>query len=220
MNIEITMLEDRPMDIPYLLGRIDIKNEFLLQGAIDFRNEIIPLLKDRLENKLLSDYGERTALLIRQVSPLWTASDWKRETADLVSEVLAGREKNYGMGVWILCSNNSAFPASTDLYPLFDPEIGFNKLEPIIPPYEKITAKITWENNISFDYNNYVEGNDVIEIRIDSPHNCEYAILIAFTKDEPVEFREEAMEFYRNHLVFFCPCGKGKARMIGNWLKE
>lgn len=118
--LEITLLEDHPDDIAYVLGRVDVKDELSITRVIDFRRDVIPRLVERLKDKLLSVYGEKTALLIRQVGTLWTISDWQREAATVVSQVLAGRERHYGMGVWILCSNTSTIPVSNDLFPLFD----------------------------------------------------------------------------------------------------
>jgi hypothetical protein len=102
LEVEITLLEDRPDDIAYVLGRVEVKDELSIARVIDFRKNVVPRLMELLKDKLLSAYGERTALLIRQVGPIWTASDWQREAPAVVSQVLAGREKHYGMGVWIL----------------------------------------------------------------------------------------------------------------------
>ncbi len=217
LDLEITLLEDRPDDIAYVLGRVEIADELSIARVIDFRKDVIPRLIERLEDKLLSDYGDRTALLIRQVGPIWTASDWHREAPAVVSQVLAGREEHYGMGVWILCSNTSTIPMSNDLFPLYDPEIGIIEWKPRIKPSERVVGKVTWEGSITQDFTQFVDRDDVDVVRIDSPHDCEYAILIAFVDEEPEDRREEAVEFYRNQMVFFCPCGQGNARMIGNW---
>lgn len=217
LELEITLLEDRPDDIAYVLGRVDVKDEISITRVIDFRRDVIPRLVERLKDKLLSVYGEKTALLIRQVGPLWTVSDWQREAAAVVSQVLAGREKHYGMGVWILCSNTSTIPVSNDLFPLFDPDIGLIEWKPIVQPSERLVAKITWENSPTPDFKQFAERDDVDVVRIDSPHGCEYAILIAFITEETEEFREEAIDFYRSQMMFFCPCGNGNARMLGNW---
>jgi hypothetical protein len=218
LDLEITLLEDRPDDIAFLLGRVEFEDEFSISRVIDFKRDVIPRLKERLEDKFLSYYGERTALLIRQVGPLWSASDWQRDASVVITEVLKGREKNYGMGVWILCSNTSTNPISSDLFPLLDPEVGIIDWQPTIQPNERLVGKVSWENNITRDFSEFAERDDVDPIiRIESPHDCEYAILIAFISDEPEGCRQEAIEFYRNQMVFFCPCGRGNARMIGNW---
>ncbi len=217
LELEITLLEDRPDDVAYVLGRVEVKDELSIARVIDFKRDVIPRLIERLEDKLLSAYGERTALLIRQVGPIWTVSDWQREAPAVASQVLAGREKHYGMGVWILCSNTSTIPISNDLFPLFDPDIGLIEWKPTIQPIEKLVGKVTWEGNITSDFKQFAERDDVDVVRVDSPHDCEYAILIAFVEEEPEDFREEAIDFYRTQMVFFCPCGKGNARMLGNW---
>jgi hypothetical protein len=74
-----------------------------------------------LAKKLLSSYGPDTALVIRQVSPLWEPSDWQRIAAEFRQNVLAGSEKNYGAGVWIICTDNSTFPAGDALFCLSEP---------------------------------------------------------------------------------------------------
>jgi len=218
LDLEITLLEDRPDDIAFLLGRVEIPNQLSITRVIDFRRDVIPRLKDRLQDKLLSYYGERTALLIRQVGPLWSAADWQREASAVISEVLREREKHYGMGAWILCSNTTAVPTSNDLFPLFDPDVGFVATKPTIQPNERLVGKVTWESNVTADFKEFADRGDVDPlVRIDSLHGCEYRILIAFFRDEPEAQRQEAIEFYRTQMVFFCPCGRGNARMIGNW---
>ena len=217
LDLEITLLEDRPDDIAYTLGRVQVADELSVARVIDFRRDVIPRLVDRLKEKLLSVYGKRTALLIRQVGPIWDATDWQREAPAVVSEVLTGREKHYGMGVWILCSNMSTFPISNDLFPLYDPAEGIVEWKPTIQPDERIVGKVAWESSPTADFLEFAERPGVAVVRIGSPHECEYAILIAFVAEEPEEERQKAVEFYRTHMVFFCPCGRGNARMIGNW---
>lgn len=217
LDLEITLLEDRPDDIPYLLGRIEIEDELSIERVIDFRRDVIPRLAKRLEDKLLSDFGERTALVIRQVGPIWDAADWQREAGQVVSEVLKGRERHYGMGVWILCSNTSTFPTSKDLLALYDPDVGLLESQPTIRVEERVVGKVSWESHKTQDFVEFAQRPGVETVRIGSPHDCEYAILIAFVEDEPTQEREKAIEFYRRHMVFFCPCGRGNARMIGNW---
>jgi len=217
LDLEITLLEDRPDDIAYMLGRVEVVDEFSVTRVIDFRRDVIPRLVDRLKDKLLSAYGERTALLIRQVGPIWDATDWRREAPAVVSEVLARREKHYGMGVWILCSNTSTFPVSNDLFPLYDPAVGIAEWKPTIPVNERLVGKVAWESSPTADFQEFAERPGVDVVRVGSPHECEYAILIAFVAQELEEERQKAIEFYRTHMVFFCPCGRGNARMIGNW---
>lgn len=217
LDLEITLLEDRPDDIAYMLGRVEVADELSVARVIDFRRDVIPRLVDRLKDKLLSVYGERTALLIRQVGPIWDATDWQREAPAVVSEVLTGREKHYGMGVWILCSNTSTIPISNDLFLLYDPAGGIIEWKPTTPPNERLVGKVAWESSPTADFLEFAERPGVDVVRVGSPHDCEYAILIAFVPEEPEEERQKAIEFYRTHMVFFCPCGRGNARMMGNW---
>jgi len=216
------MLEDRPLDIPYALGRVDIQDEFSQERVIDFKRDVIPRLQARLNDKLLSDYGERTALLIRQVGPLWIALDWQREAPEVVAEVLAGREKYYGKGVWILCSNTSTNPLSNDICPLFDPDVGIIE-RPTSPPQlqqvDGIVGKVSWEKSITADFLEFSNQKDVDPpVLIESPHGCEYVALIAFLRTEPEEERQNAINFYRAQMGIICPCGRGSARSLGSWV--
>ncbi len=220
LEIEVTLLVDKPDDVPYLLDRIKVPDEFSPQRVVDFRRDVIPRLASQLEEKLLSNYGAHTALLIRQVGPLWTTTDWEREAPLVVSKILKDCEKVYGMGIWILCSKTKSAPVSNDLFALYDPDVGMIESKPTIAQNEHMIGRVTWENNILPDFDEFTKRDDVDPvIRIDSPHSCEYAILIAFLHSEPEDLREEAINFYRMQMVFYCPCGEGSARLIGNWIK-
>ncbi len=220
LEIEVTLLVDRPDDIPYLFDRVKIHDEFSLQRVVDFKRDAIPRLASQLEEKLLSNYGARAALLIRQVSPLWSATDWQREAPSVVSKILKGREKFYGMGVWILCSNTKSTSVSNDLIALSDPDVGMIESKLTLTQNEQVVGKVTWESNVLPDFEEFARRDDVAPIiRINSPHDCEYAILIAFLHSEPEDLREQAISFYRMNMAFFCPCGEGSARLIGNWIK-
>ena len=221
LELEVTLLEDRSDDIKYLLGKVIIPDEISPSRVIDFVEDVIPRLIERLKDKLLSSYGANTALLIRQVSPLWTSIDWRSNTQKIVSEIFTGKEANYGKGVWILCNSITTNTVSDDVFCLFDP----NHPQPIMPPKleanERLAGKVTWETNILDDLRAFASRDDVDPIvRIPSPHGCEFAILIAFLHDEPENERKKAIEFYRTQMTFFCPCGRGAARLVGNWIAQ
>jgi len=219
LDLEITLLEDREDDIRYLLGKVNIEDELSISRVIDFERDAIPRLIQRLEDKLLSSYGENTALVIRQVGPLWTVADWQRHGPTIISKVLKGKESNYGKGVWILCSNTSAVPVSDDLFCLYDDSTGAISIPELHHQFDRIVGKVAWENQIPDDFKKFTKRDDVDPVvRIASPHGCEYAIIIAFVSDDPQDERDKAIEFYCDQMVYFCPCGRGSARMIGNWL--
>jgi hypothetical protein len=82
---------------------------------------------------------------------------------------------------------------------------------PQAEPGEMIVGKFIWERFPTKDFLDFTARADVdIPIRIDSPHCCDEAILIAFVKDEPEEERQKAIRFYRDEMVNYCICGKGK----------
>lgn len=115
--LEITLIEDVPRDVRYALGRgnqpISPSTRMALRS---FFNDSVPELVQSLEKKLLSDYGSDTALVMRQVSPLWGPNEWAIAADQFREEVFRGREHNYGAGVWIICTDSSTWPASDALF--------------------------------------------------------------------------------------------------------
>ncbi|GEM_PF-1828077 len=223
LKLEVTLIEDRLGDIKYVLGRRTIPDEILLSKTIDFAADVIPRLIERLKDKLLSSYGADTALLIYQVSPLWTAADWQRNVSKIQYEIFTGKESNYGRGVWIICNSTSATPTSSDIFCLFDPNHPQPPISRISLPSlsnEVVKGKVAWETNILEDFKVFQSRNDVDPVvRIPSPHGCEYALIIAFLHDEPEVERENAIAFYQAYMNIICPCGKATAKTLGNWIK-
>jgi hypothetical protein len=219
LELEVTLLEDRSDDIRYLLGKESISDETSPSRVIDFVRDVIPRLIERLNDKLLSSYGANTALLIRQVGPLWTSANWQSNAPKIVPEIFTGKEANYGKGVWLLCSNTTTYPVSDDIFCIFDPSHPQSITPPSLEINELLVGKVAWETNVPDDFKSFTDRNDVDQIvRIPSPHGCEFAILIAFFHDKPEIEREKAIAFYRMRMTFFCPCGRGNARLIGNWI--
>lgn len=222
LSIEVTLLEDRQADVGYMLGRVKVDDEFSQTRVIDFKSDVIPRLRERLGAKLQSDFGAATVLLIKQVSPLWTVNDWRREASEVVLKALEGREKYYGKGVWILCRNLDANSAANDLCALYDPEVGVIQpptAPPVIQGLDGVVAKMSWERNILPDFLEFSKRDDVDPvIRIDSPHGCDFALLITFLKSEPEEERQRAIDFYKAQMNIVCICGRGTARALGNWI--
>jgi hypothetical protein len=69
--LEITLLEDWEGDIQALLGRGQRRTTSPITGlpAISFRQDTIEKLKERLESKLLANYGPNTALVQLGLKP-------------------------------------------------------------------------------------------------------------------------------------------------------
>ena len=117
LNLEISLLEDLPGDVPYALGRAERPKSPTTGTTVrSFFHDSVPQLVESLEKKLLSTYGSNTALVLRQVSIIWGPFEWGIVADEFRDEVLRGKEKHYGAGVWIICTDNSTWPASDTLF--------------------------------------------------------------------------------------------------------
>jgi hypothetical protein len=117
LYLEVTLLENRHGDIAYELGRGRKPiSPTTKTTVVDFFKDVVPLLRDRLEKKLLASYGENTALVLRQVSILWEPMEWKLITPSLKDEILKGKEGHYGAGIWAICTDTTTWPASNALF--------------------------------------------------------------------------------------------------------
>jgi hypothetical protein len=117
LGLEITLLEDLPGEIKHILGRgRQPISKTTGTPARSFFDDVAQQLEHALEGKLLSAYGPSTALVIRQVSPIWGPDDWQRIKEDIRKEVFRGREHNFGAGVWLICVDDSTWPASDTLF--------------------------------------------------------------------------------------------------------
>ena len=146
LYIEITLLEDWDDDIQAVLGRAERKTYSPTTGipAISFEEDTLPKLRARLQDKLLSSYGPNTGLVIRQVSILWSSEDWMNHAGEIVRDVFAGREENYGAGVWILCREPNSWPYEDDIF-----ELSSLARDPPFQPQpsaaERVVGKAMWE---------------------------------------------------------------------------
>ena len=120
--LEITLIEDLPGYIKYLKGKGEKpKSPSTRSTAISFFDDSVQQLRSSVKDKLLSKYGKNTALVIKQVSILWEKSDWEMVADKVRSDLLDGQEENYGAGVWIICTDNTTWPARNDLFILKKP---------------------------------------------------------------------------------------------------
>jgi hypothetical protein len=207
--LEVTLLEDWEGDIRYIRNEGPRRTTSPDTGlpAISFKDDTIPKLKKRLEKKLRTNYGPNTALVIRQASILWTANSYQRYSREILSEVFRGRAVNYEAGVWVLCRKvtDSGFEYDICLLSELQPEETEHTSTGWIG--------VTYERDASTKFDEFVSRADVDQpYRIESPHGCEEAILVAFMKGAPEERRQKTIEFYRNQMVYYCRCGKGKFR--------
>jgi len=125
LNLEITLLEDINGEIGYLLGKG--KKPFISPNTglpcTSFSDDSIPKLEKRLDEKGDVNYGQRTALVIRQTSPLWFAEDWASHRSKMDNKTINNLKLNYEAGVWIICTNNNTWPAKYDIYELIEHSI-------------------------------------------------------------------------------------------------
>ena len=122
LKLEISLLEDLPGDITYQLGKSGKPiSPTTRTTAVSFWDDSMAQLQKLLESKLLSTYDSNTALVLRQVSIIWESKDWEVVAHRFRNGVLAGKENNYGKGVWIICTDNSTWPASNTLFCLSEP---------------------------------------------------------------------------------------------------
>lgn len=114
LNIEITLTEDRPGDIPSALGRSQQRSpealrEHLqrvrdgkaktLERTSSLGGNVSDAIISRIRPKLLKRYGAHTALVIRDTSGVdW---DWDWEIPELQNK-LAGISNPFDEGIWIL----------------------------------------------------------------------------------------------------------------------
>lgn len=107
LNLEITLTEDRPGDIPALLGRSSALDADTLKSELEsgrgegssLGGDVLAVLVDRIHSKLKKRYGPDTALVIRDASGVdW---DWNLVVTKL-RERLEGTANPFVRGVWLV----------------------------------------------------------------------------------------------------------------------
>ncbi len=101
LDLEITLLEDVRGDAQYRLARGS------KQGVRCFNQDTLSLFNERLLDKCLKDYGAHAALVLRQVAPLWTTSDWEMYLDDFQALIPPERRKTFTKGIWVLTWKDS-----------------------------------------------------------------------------------------------------------------
>jgi len=97
-NVEVTITEDRPGDIPWALGRAE-KRPYQGRPGSCLQGNVLAQLADRLDKKTLMRYGHDTALVMRTSSGLdW---DWE-DIRPQVEEYLQQCGNPFRMGIWII----------------------------------------------------------------------------------------------------------------------
>jgi len=96
LNLEVTLLEDVPGDTQHILGRGPSR------GVRNFLDHTVATFSARLAAKCCNDYGPDVALVMRQVSPLWTAIDWDIYREDFQAVIPPKCKTAFQKGIWIL----------------------------------------------------------------------------------------------------------------------
>lgn len=96
LNLEITLLEDRPGEIKYTLGRGE------RTGVKCFNTHTCSQFKNRIYPKAAKDYGPNVALVLRQVNIIWSINDWEMYREDFEAEMPAKCEDIYSKGIWVM----------------------------------------------------------------------------------------------------------------------
>jgi hypothetical protein len=119
LELEISLLQNLPGEIAFILGRGNQPRSPTTETtAVSLFDDVYKELEKSLSKKLLSKYSEKTALVLRQTSILWSPEDWKLIARDIRNMVLKEREKNYGKGIWIITWNHKVMPTTQMLYRL------------------------------------------------------------------------------------------------------
>jgi hypothetical protein len=112
IQIEVTLTEDNPMDLPAQLGRSEHKSLDAVQRRMDrvklglepiwfssLEGNVLEMAVSRITSKYDKRYGPRTLLLVRDTSPLnW---DWSNVIDKLRSKVDLPSNP-FDLGIWIL----------------------------------------------------------------------------------------------------------------------
>lgn len=98
IHVEVTLTEDRPGDLPWILGRFKERPGKSRIGS-HLRGNVLEQLAKRLDDKMNKRYGERAALVIRDSSGVdW---DWEDIAYD-VQRMIEDKCNPFGMGIWVV----------------------------------------------------------------------------------------------------------------------
>ena len=97
-NVEVTVTGDRSGDIQWMLGRTD-KRPYQGRSASCLQDNVLAQLIERLNKKALMRYGGKSALVIRDSSPV----DWDWEyVRPQVREYLEQNGNPFELGIWVV----------------------------------------------------------------------------------------------------------------------
>jgi hypothetical protein len=96
LGLEVTNLEDVSGDLQYILGRGQG------QGTRCFNEDTLERFRRRIAEKCRKDYGPNAALVLRQVTILWSDDDWEMYREDFQAVITEECKKTYSKGIWVL----------------------------------------------------------------------------------------------------------------------
>ena len=98
MQTEVTLTEDRPGDLPWILGRFKERPGKSRIGS-HLQGNVLEQLAKRLDDKTKKRYGDRTALVVRDSSGVdW---DWE-DIADDIHRLVKDMGNPFDMGIWVV----------------------------------------------------------------------------------------------------------------------
>ena len=122
LDIEVSLLDDLPGWIEHVLtGKARPVSPHTGTTAVSFPEDVVPLFEQQIGRKLLSSYGANTALVLSNTTPLWSPLEWHLFKERYGPSLLAGKEHQYGAGIWVICTDSSAWPHNDVLFCLSEP---------------------------------------------------------------------------------------------------
>ena len=122
LSLEVSLLEDIPGFMESVLaGKPKRVSPHTHNTSVTFENDVLPLLEERVGKKLLSSYGPRTALVLKDLTPLMGTTEWSFFKDNHAKALLAGRQRNYGAGIWVICTDYTPWPNRSLLFCLSEP---------------------------------------------------------------------------------------------------
>jgi hypothetical protein len=119
LALEISLLQNIDGEIPYILGRgRQPVSPTTGTTAVSLYDDVYKEIERALKKKLRSHYPGNSALVLRQVSILWSPKDWELVAPSLRSTVLYGKENHFNFGIWIICTDDELWPAEDTLFRL------------------------------------------------------------------------------------------------------
>jgi hypothetical protein len=121
LYLEIGLVEDLKGEIADELkrGKQTGESEYIMPVR-SLYDDALPNYRKVIQKKMQSAYGKDTALVLRQVSPIWGPDEWRILAAAHLPDLLQGSQAKFGAGVWVICVDSKTWPASDAIVCLSD----------------------------------------------------------------------------------------------------